>query len=105
VNEGGQEFLVPQVAVHLVQDAFDHFLSEQVLKHGLSVLRDWELAVAYDCDLHLLRERATDSHRVVLLLPGKRSGGNVMLFPLLPGGDLKLPGGILTDDHIWETEA
>lgn len=104
-HEGSQELAVPEVAARLVQNAFNDFLSEYVLKHGLTVLRDWELAVAYDCDLHLLRERATDSHRVVLLLPGKRSGGNVMLFPLLPGGDLKLPGGILTDDHIWETEA
>jgi len=104
-REGSQELAVPEVAARLVQNAFNDFLSEHVLKHGLTVLRDWELAVAYDCDLHLLRERATDAHRVVLLLPGKRSGGNVMLFPLLPGGDLKLPGGILTDDHIWETEA
>jgi len=104
-HEGSQELRMPQVAAHLVQNAFNDFLLGQVLKHGLTVLRDWELAVAYDCDLHLLREQATDTHRVVLLLPGKRSGGNVMLFPLLAGGDLKLPGGILTDDHIWETEA
>jgi hypothetical protein len=104
-HEGSQELAVPEVAARLVQNAFNDFLSEHILKHGLTVLRDWELAVAYDCDLHLLRERATDSRRVVLLLPGKRNGGNVMLFPQLPGGDLKLPGGILTDDHIWETEA
>jgi len=69
---------------------------------GLAVLAQLELIFAYGIELYLFRTLAADDYRLILLLPGKRQGGAVIMFPDYEEGNYKLPSNLIADNHLWE---
>lgn len=69
---------------------------------GLIVLSSLEMLFAYHLELNLLRSMAADEDRILLLLPGKRSGGRVIMFPNLDDGSYVLPTNLIAENHLWE---
>ncbi|MBX9718206.1 MAG: hypothetical protein K2X36_05110 [Microbacteriaceae bacterium] len=82
--------------------AFEKFLRERLQKKGLIVLANLEMLFAYQLELNLLRTMAADEDRIVLLLPGRRDGGKVVMFPDWPDGSYQLPTNLIADNHLWE---
>lgn len=95
----------PEPTAAHVAKAFEIFLRSELDRKGLVVLANLELLFAYSLELNLLRTMATDDHRIVLLLPGRRSGGKVVMFPGLADGDYRLPANLIADNHLWELTA
>ena len=89
------------IAAHVAQ-AFEAFLRTHLKENGLVVLGSLEILFAYGSDLSLLRTLATDAHRILLLLPGKRESGRVMMFPDQQDGDYTLPTNLIAENHLWE---
>ena len=92
----------PEPTAAHVAKAFESFLRKNLGRRGLLVLSNLELLFAYRLELNHLRTMAADDYRVVLLLPGKRSGGNVALFPNSDQGSYTLPTNLIADNHLWE---
>ena len=81
---------------------FEKFLRASLQKKGLIVLANLEMIFAYQLELNLLRTMAADEDRIILLLPGKRDGGRVVMFPNGPDGSYQLPINLIADNHLWE---
>jgi hypothetical protein len=92
------------IAAHVAQ-AFETFLRLHLKENGLIVLESLEILFAYNSDFSLLRTLATDSHRILLLLPGKWEHGHVVMFPDQKDGDYTLPGNLVAENHLWELRA
>ncbi|HYB03830.1 MAG TPA: hypothetical protein VED17_05170 [Nitrososphaerales archaeon] len=92
----------PEPTAAHVARAFESFLRSQLQGKGLIVLSNMEMLFAYNIELKLLRSLATDEDRILLLLPGKRSGGRVIMFPDLDEGSYALPTNLIAENHIWE---
>jgi len=88
-------------AAHVAQ-AFATFLRQHLRGQGLVVLAHLELLFAYRVELNLLRTLAADDDRVLLLLPGRRDGRRVVMFPDLAEGSYTLPTNLIADNHLWE---
>jgi hypothetical protein len=80
---------------------------------GILVLSNLEMLFAYHIELNLLRTMAADEDRVLLLLPGRRSRGRIIMFHEMdeglpaPGaarqaGDYTLPTNLIAENHLWE---
>lgn len=82
--------------------AFETFLRGTLERHGLVVLAKLELLFAYSVELAVLRTLAADDHRIVLLLPGRRDGERVVMFPDADEGSYTLPTNLIADNHLWE---
>jgi len=91
------------VAARLAQ-AFEAFLRSRLKEHGLLVLHELELLFAYAVELSCLRALAADRDRVVLLLPGRKESGRVIMYPGLTPGSYSLPVNLIADDHLWELD-
>lgn len=89
-----------------VELAFRRFVRDSFAKtSGLVILEQLELLYAYTLDLGLLRELATDTHSLLLLLPGKREGDSLRLFPTDQSGRAYiLPRQLLVESHLWELQ-
>jgi hypothetical protein len=57
---------------------------------------------AYNIELNLLRPLAADDDRILLLLPGRRSGDHITMFPDLADGDYTLPSNLIAGNHLWQ---
>jgi len=66
------------------------------------VLSNLEMLFAYHLELNLLRTMAADDDRILLLLPGRRSGGKIIMFPGLDEGSYMLPTNLIAENHLWE---
>jgi hypothetical protein len=88
-------------AAHVAQ-AFERFLRSKLKAKGLLVLANFEMMFAYHLELNLLRTMAADDYRVLLLLPGKRVRGRVVMFPDLDQGSYMLPTNLIAENHLWE---
>ena len=64
----------PEPTMARVAQAFAAFLRSELNKKDLIVLSGLEMIFIYNVELNLLRTMATDNKRVILLLPGKRTG-------------------------------
>src|SRR5713226_7453057 len=73
----------PEPTAAHVARAFEEYLRAQMAAPGLLVLSGLEMVFAYRVEMTVLRTIAADEHRVLLLLPGKRSAGQIVLFPEL----------------------
>jgi len=73
----------PEPTAAHVAKAFEMFLRERLRESGLVVLNGLEMIFAYQVELSFLRTVAADDHRVLMLLPGRRSHGRIMMFPEL----------------------
>lgn len=92
----------PEPTVRRVEQAFEVFLRTKLKDGGLLVLANLEILFAYQLELNLLRTLATDDKRVLLLLPGNRESGRIVLFPHVEKGSYILPSNLIADNHLWE---
>jgi len=89
------------ITAHVAQ-AFETFLRAHLKEDELVVLESLEILFAYGSDLSLLRTLATDSHRILLLLPGRRENGRIVLLPGQEDENRTLPTNLIAENHLWE---
>lgn len=92
----------PEPTAAHVSKAFEKFLRSKLRGKGLIVLGNLELLFAYHVELNLLRTIAADDDRVLLLLPGRRSSGKIIIFPDYDEGRYTLPTNLVAENHLWE---
>ena len=92
----------PEPTASHVGSVFEQFIRSQLAGKGLVVLRDFELVFAYHLELNLLRTLATDQDRLLLLLPGRRERGAVIMFPESDHGSYTLPTNLIAENNLWE---
>lgn len=92
----------PEPTAAYVARAFDGVVRTAMLEKRVLVLSQLEMLFAYHLELNVLRTLAADDKRIVLLLPGKRHGGKVMMFPGLSDESYVLPTNLIADNHLWE---
>ena len=92
----------PEPTAAHVAKAFEAFLRSQLGEKTLVVLAHLEMLFAYNLELNLLRTMAADEHRILLLLPGKRTGGRIAMFPAHEEASYMLPTNLVADNHMWE---
>ena len=92
----------PEPTAAHVAKAFEAFLRSNLKGNGIIVLSNLEMLFAYNLELNLLRTMATDDDRILLLLPGHRSGGQIVMFPDSDEGSYTLPINLITQGHLWE---
>lgn len=92
----------PEPTAAHVAKAFELFLRSNMQGKGLVVLSHMEMLFAYNLELNLLRTMSTDDDRILLLLPGRRSSGKVIMFPQIKEGNYTLPTNLIADNHLWE---
>jgi len=86
----------------LLSAPYERFIHSQVAGKGLVVLADLELLFAHNLDPGLLCSLTQETDHIVLLLPGKREQGKVLLFPQSKQGGFELPPGLIAGDDLWE---
>jgi hypothetical protein len=94
----------PQPTRKTIEDAFDRFIRNHLKEHGLIILKDLELVFAYNVNLNPLRTLAADERKIILLLPGKRSGKAIIMYPNCTEGENPLPTNLIAEDHLWLLE-
>lgn len=97
----------PEPTAAHVAKSFEDFLRSRLQEYrqknrSILILSHLELLFAYNLELNLLRTLATDEDRILLLLPGKRSGGNAVMFHGMTEGSYILPVNFIADNHLWE---
>jgi hypothetical protein len=94
----------PQPTRKKIEDAFDQFIRDRLKEQGLIILKDLELVFAYNVNLNPLRTLAADERKIVLLLPGRRSGKAIIMYPHCTEGENQLPTNLIAEDHLWLLE-
>lgn len=94
----------PEPTAAHVAKAFEMFLRSKLRRKGLVVLSNLEMLFAYHLELNLLRTMAGDEDRILLLLPGKRISGKLIMFPDLDEGSYTLPTNLIAENHLWEVK-
>ena len=92
----------PEPTAAHVAKAFERFLRSRIKGRGPIVLGHLEMLFAYHLELNLLRTIATDEDQIILLLPGRRQAGRVIMFPELTEGSYTLPLNLIAENHMWE---
>lgn len=92
----------PEPTAAHVGKAFEAFLRSLLKSESLAVLTNLELLFAYAVDLSLLRVLATDSNRIILLLPARREQGSIVMFPGCSEITYMLPINLIADNHLWQ---
>lgn len=92
----------PEPTAAYVAKAFDSIIRKEIQDQKLLILSELEMLFAYHLELNLLRTLAADEQRILLLLPGKRHGGKIVMFPGLSEESYILPTNLLADNHMWE---
>lgn len=92
----------PEPTAAHVARAFEVFLRKQLSGKILVILAHLELLFAYHVEFSLLRTLAADDTRILLLLPGKREAGQIIMFPGLDTGSYSLPPTLIAENHLWE---
>jgi hypothetical protein len=91
----------PEPTKASISKQFESFMKNLIQKFDIIVLKDLELLFIYDIDFSLLRVLATDNKKIVLLLPGKRSLGQVIMYPGT-NQEYRLPQNLIPENHLWE---
>lgn len=92
----------PEPTAAHVAKAFEKFLRSKLRGKGLIILSNLEMLFAYHLELNLLRTMAADDDQILLLLPGRRSSGRIIMFQELEESSYTLPTNLIASDHIWE---
>jgi len=92
----------PEPTAAHVARAFERFLRANLTGNGILILSNLEMLFAYHIELNLLRTMAADEDRVLLLLPGRRSRGRIIMFHEMDEGDYTLPTNLIAENHLWE---
>lgn len=98
------EAKLPEPTAAHVAKAFESFLRTILQKKGLIVLSNLEMLFAYSIELNLLRTLAADDYRILLFLPGTRTGGTVIMFNEMRESNYRLPTNLIADNHLWEID-
>ncbi|MBU4480510.1 hypothetical protein KKG48_03680 [Patescibacteria group bacterium] len=104
----------PEPTAAHVARAFERFLRANLTGKGILVLSNLEMLFAYHIELNLLRTMAADEDRVLLLLPGRRSHGRIIMFHEMDeglhalsssgqAGEYTLPTNLIAENHLWES--
>lgn len=89
-------------AAHIAR-AFKELLRTKLQKKGLLILAHLEMLFVYNIELELLRIMAADENRILLLLPGRRMSGKIIMFPgLVEENSYMLPTNLIAENHLWE---
>ncbi|MCF7634647.1 MAG: hypothetical protein LLF82_000111 [Dehalococcoides mccartyi] len=96
------EAKMPEPTAAHVSKAFERFLRANLTGKGMLVLSNLEMLFAYHIELNLLRTMAADEDRVLLLLPGRRSRGRIIMFYEVDASDYTLPTNLIAENHLWE---
>ncbi len=92
----------PESTSASVKKVFQQFLRKNFTKKNILILKDLEILFPYNIDLNPLRTMATDEDRLLLLLPGERSGERIVMYPNNPKGEYKIPKSLIAENHLWE---
>lgn len=92
----------PEPTAAHVGKAFEAFLRSKLTGQGLIILSNLEMLFAYNLELNLLRTMASDDDRALLLIPGKRLGDRIIMFPDSDEGSYTLPTNLIAAGHLWE---
>lgn len=92
----------PEPTAKHVADAFSNFLRSNIRNNALVILANLELIFAYNLELSVLRTHAADENRILLLLPGKRDGNRIIMFPEWTENSFTLPTTLIAGEHLWE---
>lgn len=98
----GNEAKRPQSAAAEVGRAFEAFVRLRLRQDGLIVLAHLEMVFAYGIELSSLRTLSTDQQRIILLLPGYKEGGRIVMFPQAGTGSYVLPTNLIAENHLWQ---
>jgi hypothetical protein len=82
-----------------VARALERFLRANLTGKGILVLSNLEMLFAYHIELNLLQTTAADEDRVLLLLPGRRSRGRIIMFHEMDEGDYTLPTNLIAENQ------
>ena len=96
------EARMPEPVVGAVTAGFESFMRELLKNKTTSILNGLEMLFAYDVEFTVLRTMAADENKVILLLPGKRTGGKTIMYPDWNAGSYTLPSTLVAQDHLWE---
>jgi len=92
----------PEPTAAHVAKAFETFLRSKTRHRNTLLLSNLELLFAYNVELNLLRTMAADDTRIILLLPGKRERGRVVMFPGSQDREYLPPINLIAENHLWE---
>jgi len=92
----------PEPTAAHVARAFESFLRAKTKNRSILLLANMELLFAYNVELNLLRTMAADETHIILLLPGKRERGRVVMFPGSQDREYLLPINLIAENHLWE---
>ena len=92
----------PEPTAAHVGRAFERFLRESLGGGKFLILANLEMLFAYNIELNLLRTMAADESKILLLLPGKRTSGRIVMFHESGESNYTLPTNLIADNHLWE---
>jgi hypothetical protein len=84
-----------------IKNMFEKTIRSNLDQYSTIIIKGLELIFIYDIDFSILRTLATDNKRIILMLPGKRSFGRVIMYPNSKH-DFSLPQNLIADSHLWE---
>ena len=87
----------PEPTQKSIEKEFENVIRQSLSKNKLVVFKDLELLWAYKIDLNPLRTLATDDKRIIVLLPGRRSGSKVFMFHEQKGEEFLLPDNLIAE--------
>lgn len=97
------EARTPQTVVSQLNKAFDLLLRDQFSTGSFLILKQCELMFAYDLDLAKLRTFANNQNHLLLLLPGRYLGNQIVVFQGTdPRFEKTFPSQLVTENNLWE---
>jgi len=96
----------PQTVESQLNQAFEQVLRENYTGQSLLILKQCELMFAYKLDLSKLRTYATNQNHLLILLPGRQVGNQILLFHESDQRfQTQFPGQLVTENNLWELKA
>lgn len=93
----------PQWITQRLNDELAKLLQASLRQTPFVILYQIELMFAYDLEFATLRRYASNQNRILLLLPGQRSGDQIVLFHEATAEfQRNLPASVIADNHLWE---
>jgi hypothetical protein len=93
----------PQAVQRRLGQELDNMIGELLQNYPLLIVKQPELAFAYNLNLGIFRTRAANQNHILLLLPGERRGERITLFHQAePRFQRSIPPNLIADNHLWE---
>lgn len=97
------ETRTPQTVVSQLNRAFDLLLREHFSSGSFLILKQCELMFAYNLDPTKLRTYATNQNHLLLLLPGRYLGNQIVVFQGTdPRFEKIFSSQLVTENNLWE---